>query len=197
MWDGSRALTMPASIDYGLGGNMGRWRMLERYEAIQRKNADMQRKNVARQRKSRKMQGRSAIRRPAMLPKSTPAPPRHPPEGVPDDDPLWQKACSRFKGVRDRHRRKYGQIRVSTIDTLWIYERFVIGTCEVTKLPFVFDCGRFHAQYPEIDRVDPTRGYSVTNSRMICRGFNQLRAGHGATDMSAWNFIHQLQQIGD
>mgnify|MGYP005731371181 CR=1 FL=1 len=50
------------------------------------------------------------------------------------------------------------------------------GKCDVSKLEISFDHHRVHDLYPEIDRFDPTKGYTKGNVRWLSRRMNNLKS---------------------
>lgn len=60
------------------------------------------------------------------------------------------------------------------LDEQWYVDRLMKG-CELTGIPFVW-AREGHSLYnPSVDRVDPTKGYTKDNCKLILRGINMLK----------------------
>jgi len=90
--------------------------------------------------------------------------------------------------LRAKHRAiKKGVPFDLTLD--WVLGKWMIGECEITGTPFVFNSKRSPYQ-PSIDRKDPALGYTQDNCRMILWALNTAFATWGeaqtAEIMAAW-----------
>lgn len=60
----------------------------------------------------------------------------------------------------------------------WVRDRLA-GGCEVTGLPFVLfrsgQRGITHAHSPSLDRINPMRGYTTDNTRLVVLMFNRAK----------------------
>lgn len=71
----------------------------------------------------------------------------------------------------------------------WVAERLDAGTCEATGIPFAwpdYEAGLLNAAGPysaSIDRIDPTKGYTPANCRLVVWIFNRAKYKWGDTDM--------------
>jgi hypothetical protein len=54
----------------------------------------------------------------------------------------------------------------------WLRSRLAAGVCEITGL--VFDHSK-RIFKPSLDRIDPQKGYTKDNCRLVCLGFNTMR----------------------
>lgn len=73
------------------------------------------------------------------------------------------------------------------LDIDWLYARIIKG-CELTKLPFNIDNRKAMPTSPSIDRINPSKGYTKDNCRLILNGLNCLK---GAGDDSTMYAIAQ------
>lgn len=62
----------------------------------------------------------------------------------------------------------------------WVIEKLKLGICEITGLEFELtkkkDRNYANPMAPSIDRIDPAKGYTLENSRMVVWGYNSLKA---------------------
>lgn len=74
----------------------------------------------------------------------------------------------------------------------WLVERFLNG-CELTGSPFVIR-GGIHS--PSIDRIDPDKGYTQSNCRLITLAMNMFKGRGTDADMeeAARAFLDKLDQ---
>jgi hypothetical protein len=61
----------------------------------------------------------------------------------------------------------------------WVLERLVVGTCEVTGLPFDFTIGRHNPYGPNVDRIQAGGAYSQANCRLVLCAVNQALMNWG------------------
>jgi hypothetical protein len=61
----------------------------------------------------------------------------------------------------------------------WIHERLIKGICEATGIPFILD-EETGVWSPSIDRIDPAKGYTPDNCRLVIMAFNGAK--HTGTD---------------
>lgn len=58
----------------------------------------------------------------------------------------------------------------------WLSERLERGVCEVTGLPFTFVSSKIkggHRSFtPSLDRTDPSKGYTMDNTKVVCWIYN-------------------------
>jgi hypothetical protein len=81
----------------------------------------------------------------------------------------------------------------------WVLERLERGFCEVTGLPFTFvteeTYGKQNNQHPwspSIDRIVPSKGYTMENSRVVCLMFNVCK--HHWTDADVLTFVQSFSK---
>ncbi|MBM31548.1 MAG: hypothetical protein CL764_01690 [Chloroflexi bacterium] len=80
--------------------------------------------------------------------------------------------------AKQRAKRKGSYVSISKE---WILERIIKGKCEVTGLDFTlgggYGSGRssFNSFNPSLDRIDPNRGYSPENSRVVVNVYNTTK----------------------
>ena len=57
-----------------------------------------------------------------------------------------------------------------------------LGVCQATGIPFCFErtsATRMNPFSPSLDRIDPTKGYTVNNVRLVCSAYNVARGQWG------------------
>jgi hypothetical protein len=60
----------------------------------------------------------------------------------------------------------------------FIYEKLISGTCEITDIPFDFSrpSSTIKNPYsPSLDRIDPKKGYTMDNVRVVIWQFNMMK----------------------
>lgn len=67
------------------------------------------------------------------------------------------------------------------LDREWLFNRLSNGVCEVSGLPLVFDHKFSDKQSrspwgPSIDRIDSKKGYTKSNSRIVCNIYNLMKS---------------------
>jgi len=65
----------------------------------------------------------------------------------------------------------------------WVFEKLMLGSCEITGLPFDMGTeaaprGSQHRSnfVPTIDRIEPSLGYTPQNSRIVIWGYNAAKS---------------------
>jgi hypothetical protein len=58
------------------------------------------------------------------------------------------------------------------LDFEWLMSKIMVGKCEATGLPLEMVGQSNSAWSPSIDRIDPTLGYTLSNSRIVCIMYN-------------------------
>lgn len=64
------------------------------------------------------------------------------------------------------------------LDVEWIELQIAKGHCSASNIPFqIKTSGEYHANpwQPSVDRLDPTKGYTKRNCRMVCLIYNLAR----------------------
>lgn len=67
------------------------------------------------------------------------------------------------------------------LDISWVYERVEKNVCEISGLPFEKNKNRKSLNNPfapSIDRIDPNKGYTKDNCRLICFIINQAKSDY-------------------
>jgi len=82
---------------------------------------------------------------------------------------LWRSATKRHKVV--------------TITPEWVAEKLSSGKCSMTGLTLRMehwrDAGDRHPRSPSLDRIDPKKGYTPDNVRIVCWQVNLARNSYG------------------
>lgn len=102
------------------------------------------------------------------------------------------RVANHFNSVK-RRARTTGVTFELTTD--WFRRKYQNGKCEVTGVKFDVLTKEFSARRPSVDRIDPTEGYTIKNSRMICHCMNLLFGPWGEEE-SLTIIIAYLKQIG-
>jgi hypothetical protein len=109
---------------------------------------------------------------------------------------FWQKEydARRATARKELHRSKRDQLKHAglsiaslkrravshgwefTLTNSWLQEKFSIGKCELTGLPFKTSLGKVGPYSPTVDRIDSSKGYTEDNCRVILWALN---AGFG------------------
>ena len=65
----------------------------------------------------------------------------------------------------------------------FVAAQLVLGYCSVTNLKFdlSFDETKLNPLAPSLDRIDPTLGYTIQNTRTVCWIFNRAK-GDGSDE---------------
>lgn len=102
----------------------------------------------------------------------------------PERDREYQSKYRRRNRARDliRHARTRADRKSIECDLLEhlqdVQARIDAGVCELTGVPFNLGEGRTFDS-PSIDRIDPTRGYTYDNIRIICHAMNSALGDWG------------------
>jgi len=116
-------------------------------------------------------------------------------------DPVWRHGADLVRAARTRSRKSGIEC---TLSFDWAVDRLDDGYCEVTGVKFKVGSGPREANSPSIDRIDPSKGYTEENCRMVIWMYNAAKSEY--TDEAVWematslareinfqNFKHQLQ----
>lgn len=67
----------------------------------------------------------------------------------------------------------------------WVQNKLEIGVCEVTGLPFSWKSGnKVNPWGPSIDKIDPNKGYTLNNSRLVVWIYNTAKNCFTDSDVS-------------
>lgn len=67
----------------------------------------------------------------------------------------------------------------------WVQSKLDTGFCEVTKLPFSWTAGnKVNPWGPSIDKIDPNKGYTLENSRLVVWIYNTAKNTFTDSDVS-------------
>jgi hypothetical protein len=84
------------------------------------------------------------------------------------------------------------------LDLDWMFERLQ-KPCSVTKLNFVFNRskgpGNRHASSPSVDRINPYKGYTKDNCRMVVWWYNAAKQRY--SDLEVWHYCHSVVESLD
>lgn len=88
-----------------------------------------------------------------------------------------------------RHRSKAQEMKCDlTLD--WLHDKFVAGKCEITGIPFDFDPpakkGSKPPFTPSVDRIDPTKGYTMENCQVVVWCLNRAKGEFDYDLMYHW-----------
>ena len=77
------------------------------------------------------------------------------------------------------------------LDVEFLIERFQVGACEVTGIPFVFSGGdggskKVHPYSPSLDRIEPSKGYTKGNVRVVTYIYNIARSEYSDEQVLAF-----------
>jgi hypothetical protein len=95
-------------------------------------------------------------------------------------DSLERRAYVVWKRAKDRAKNK-GLVFELTKD--FVAAQLVLGYCSVTNLKFDLSFGetKLNPLAPSLDRIDPTLGYTIKNTRTVCWIFNRAK-GDGSDE---------------
>lgn len=69
----------------------------------------------------------------------------------------------------------------------WLSDRLERGVCEVTGLALELDGGKLNGGYrpytPSLDRTDPTKGYTMDNTKVVCWIYNAAKGSGSHEDV--------------
>jgi len=99
----------------------------------------------------------------------------------------WQKYRKSEKGLitqllnnaRDRAKRKNLPFE---LDKSWVIEKIKSNTCELSGIQFIYESiGEYRANpfAPSIDKINPLKGYTKDNSRLVVFCVNMARSDWG------------------
>jgi hypothetical protein len=64
------------------------------------------------------------------------------------------------------------------LDYKWVCSQLKNNVCPVTKLPFYLGKEPRHPMTPSIDKIDPNKGYTKNNCRVICYWYNTAKSNY-------------------
>lgn len=84
---------------------------------------------------------------------------------------------------------------VITLTREWVRDQLDIGTCAVTGIPFDMEvklrgCGHMAPWSPSLDRIEPSKGYTKENCRMVVWMYNCAK--HISTDADVMRLASAL-----
>ena len=81
----------------------------------------------------------------------------------------------------------------------WVQAKLDVGRCEVTGLPFSWNSGnKTNPWGPSIDKVDPSKGYTIGNSRLVVWIYNTAKNSFTDADVSLLaNAIVQSERVNE
>ncbi len=81
------------------------------------------------------------------------------------------KAIAMYHGTKVGRRFRDG----NELSPEWILEKLSKGVCEVTGLPFTYSLESRNPWSPSLDRIDPTKGYTLENTRVVVWIYNAAK----------------------
>ncbi len=96
---------------------------------------------------------------------------------------FWHPEHTLYRNAKDRAKRKGVDFKI-TVNDIVIPER-----CPVLDLPLVPQKGKWADNSPTLDRLDPAKGYTRRNIRVISYRANRLKSDGSAVDherIAAW-----------
>lgn len=69
------------------------------------------------------------------------------------------------------------------LDRDFIFQKLLVGTCEVTGIPFDLTGGERKPHTPSIDRIDPSRGYTKDNVQLVVWIYNAAKSTFTHSDV--------------
>lgn len=90
-----------------------------------------------------------------------------------------------LNGVKQRCRKTGKEYE---IDRPYIEQKVKIGRCEATGIRFIYERngrGSITPFSPSLDCINPNKGYTLTNTQMVCSMYNIGKARHDETDFIA------------
>lgn len=109
------------------------------------------------------------------------------PKLLPEEDyPLQRRAYNILATIKNRCKNKKLDF---DLDLEWVLSR-IKNKCEVTGLKFVLytvgqGYGTRHALAPSVDRIDPRKGYTKDNCRVVIWWFNCAKQRY--SDIDLWH----------
>lgn len=83
------------------------------------------------------------------------------------------------------------------LSSKWIKEKLEKGVCEATGLPFTMPDGTGKSGpscfSPSLDRIDPKKGYTIDNTRLVIHSFNAAK--NDGTDEDVLKMARALIEI--
>lgn len=77
----------------------------------------------------------------------------------------------------------------------WIKEHSVGKKCPMTGAPFVMDFSNSDPYKPSVDKIDPTKGYTQDNCRVVSWIYNRTKGTW--TDMDVYSFALQVVKLNE
>jgi hypothetical protein len=95
-------------------------------------------------------------------------------------DSIERRAYVVWKRAKDRAKKRN---LVFELTKNFVAEQLSLGYCSVTNLEFdlSFDKTKLNPRSPSLDRIDPSLGYTIQNTRMVCWIFNRAK-GDGSDE---------------
>ena len=81
------------------------------------------------------------------------------------------RAIAMFHGTKVGRRFREG----NELTPEWILEKLEQGVCEVTGLPFTYGVEARNPWSPSLDRIDPSIGYTLENTRVVVWIYNAAK----------------------
>lgn len=81
------------------------------------------------------------------------------------------RAIAMFHGTKVGRRFRDG----NELSPEWILEKLSKGVCEVTGLPFTYGLQARNPWSPSLDRIDPSKGYTLENTRVVLWIYNAAK----------------------
>jgi hypothetical protein len=81
-------------------------------------------------------------------------------------------------GETERKNRSINKGLDFELDYEWVCSQLKNNVCPVTKLPFYLGKEPRHPMTPSIDKIDPNKGYTKKNCRVICYWYNTEKSNY-------------------
>ena len=81
------------------------------------------------------------------------------------------RAIAMFHGTKVGRRFREG----NELTPEWILEKLSKGVCEITGLPFTYGTQARNPWSPSLDRIDPEKGYTLENTRVVVWIYNACK----------------------
>lgn len=109
----------------------------------------------------------------------------------PDCYPKYRKAVNLFCAARGRAKKKNLEF---DLDFDWVYNN-ITRYCPMTNLPFQFynngnNYSNRHALTPSIDKIDPGKGYTKDNCRIVIWWYNAAKQQY--SDLDIWHLCDMV-----
>ena len=82
------------------------------------------------------------------------------------------RAIAMYHGAKLGSRRSKDNFEITPE---WIFQKLEGGACEVTGLPFTYSLQARNPWSPSIDRIDPSKGYTLENTRVVVWIYNTAK----------------------